>query len=36
MLLMVNGPKSLPQQRSKVLRSIGDKLIENAELLGYY
>ena len=26
--------KSLPQQRIKVLRSIGDKLIENAELLG--
>jgi len=24
----------LPQQRSKVLRTIGDKLIENAELLG--
>ena len=24
----------LPQQRSKVLRAIGDKLIENAELLG--
>ena len=26
--------KSLPQQRIKVLRSIGNKLIENAELLG--
>ena len=26
--------KFLPQQRSKVLRTIGDKLIENAELLG--
>ena len=26
--------KSLPQQRIKILRSIGDKLIENAELLG--
>jgi len=26
--------KFLPQQRSKVLRSIGDKLLENAELLG--
>ena len=26
--------KSLPQQRIKVLRSIGDKLIENSELLG--
>ena len=25
---------SLPQQRSKVLRSIGDQLLENAELLG--
>jgi aldehyde dehydrogenase (NAD+)/betaine-aldehyde dehydrogenase len=26
--------KFLPQQRSKVLRKIGDKLLENAELLG--
>ena len=26
--------KFLPQQRSKVLRAIGDKLLENAELLG--
>ncbi len=26
--------KSLPQQRSKVLRSIGDQLIRNSELLG--
>ena len=26
--------KFLPQQRSKVLRNIGDKLLENAELLG--
>ena len=24
----------LPQQRSKILRNIGDKLLENAELLG--
>ena len=26
--------KFLPQQRSRVLRAIGDKLLENAELLG--